>query len=45
MHGHTVFHQPGSKLTLQVGNITYIASQLNVSVVGNFRQIEVFRGG
>lgn len=45
MHGHTIFHRPSQGITVQAGNLNYIAAQLKKSVIGNFRQLEVYKGG
>ncbi len=45
-HGHTVFHQPESGFTLQIGNGAAIASQLvNCDLVFDFRTQDVSMGG
>jgi len=44
-HGHTVFHQPHKKLTLQIGNLNAIQSSAKIPVVGNFRMLDVLKGG
>jgi anhydro-N-acetylmuramic acid kinase len=45
MHGHTIFHQPSKGVTVQVGNLQFIAAKLNIDVIGNFRELDVHRGG
>lgn len=44
-HGHTVFHQPKNKISLQIGNGKKIFEQTNIAVVNNFRQQDVLLGG
>jgi anhydro-N-acetylmuramic acid kinase len=45
LHGHTIFHQPDNGITVQAANLNYIAAKLNLDVVGNFRELDVCRGG
>ena len=40
-HGHTVFHQPKNKLTLQIGNGASIAAYSGFQTVCNFRALDV----
>jgi len=44
-HGHTVFHQPDKKLTLQIGNGAEITSCSGIPVVCDFRKKDVALGG
>lgn len=44
-HGHTVFHQPNKALTLQIGSLQHIYSVTGVTTVGDFRTIDVAKGG
>jgi len=44
-HGHTVFHNPGSSYTLQIGSGAHIASITQVKVINNFRIIDIAKGG
>jgi anhydro-N-acetylmuramic acid kinase len=44
-HGHTVFHQPAKKITFQLGNGDCIAAETGVSVVSDFRTMDVALGG
>lgn len=45
IHGHTIYHQPKSKITVQVGNLSTIAAELGLDVIGNFRELDVMHGG
>lgn len=44
-HGHTVFHQPKNKFTLQIGNGRAIKSKINKTVIYDFRSQDVILGG
>jgi len=44
-HGHTVFHQPEKGITLQIGDLNKIASVSGITTVGNFRSMDVSKGG
>jgi len=44
-HGHTVKHEPENKITVQIGDGTYWAEQLNLPVVYDFRSEDVLLGG
>ncbi len=44
-HGHTVKHEPENKITVQIGDGTYWAKQLNLPVVYDFRTEDVLLGG
>lgn len=44
-HGHTVFHQPDKRLTLQIGSGQEIARITGVSTVCDFRKKDVLFGG
>ena len=44
LHGQTVFHNPG-RATLQLGEPAYLAEQLRVPVISNFRAADIAAGG
>lgn len=44
-HGHTVFHQPGHGLTLQIGHGPAIRAATGIPVVCDFRSLDVALGG
>jgi anhydro-N-acetylmuramic acid kinase len=44
-HGHTVFHQPEVGVTLQVGSLNEIALITGIKTVGDFRTMDVAKGG
>jgi anhydro-N-acetylmuramic acid kinase len=44
-HGHTIFHQPGRKLTSQIGRGSAIAAETRFPVVCDFRSQDVALGG
>lgn len=44
-HGHTLFHQPKSKLTFQLGDGAEIAAKSGLIVVCDFRSTDVALGG
>ncbi|MCX6231748.1 MAG: anhydro-N-acetylmuramic acid kinase [Bacteroidetes bacterium] len=44
-HGHTVFHQPAKKITFQIGNGDCIAAETGISVISDFRTMDVAMGG
>lgn len=44
-HGHTVFHQPEKKITLQIGNGAFIAAETGVSTITDFRSLDIALGG
>jgi len=44
-HGHTVFHQPGLKITAQIGRGSAIAAETGCTVISDFRSLDVALGG
>lgn len=44
-HGHTVFHQPDKRLTVQIGNGSSISSKCKLPVVCDFRAMDVALAG
>ncbi|MES2592961.1 MAG: anhydro-N-acetylmuramic acid kinase [Bacteroidota bacterium] len=44
-HGHTIFHQPEKKLTVQIGAGNAIAAECNLPVISDFRSLDVALGG
>ncbi|MCQ4141331.1 anhydro-N-acetylmuramic acid kinase [Chryseobacterium sp. EO14] len=44
-HGHTVFHQPQKKFTLQIGDGRAIKLETNLTVIYDFRSQDVLMGG
>ncbi|MEJ8590478.1 anhydro-N-acetylmuramic acid kinase [Riemerella anatipestifer] len=44
-HGHTVWHNPKSGFTLQIGNLPTVSKEINVPIVGDFRVQDVRLGG
>lgn len=44
-HGHTVFHQPKNKFTLQIGDGRAIQLKTNKTVIYDFRSQDVILGG
>ncbi len=44
-HGQTLFHRPSIKTSVVVGNGQYLADQLGITVVNDFRSRDVAEGG
>lgn len=44
-HGHTIFHQPEKKLSLQIGHGAFLAATCGYPVVSDFRSLDTAYGG
>ena len=44
-HGHTIYHNPAEKETIQVGDARALAAETNTKVVSKFAKADVFAGG
>jgi anhydro-N-acetylmuramic acid kinase len=44
-HGQTLYHNPGKKLTIQVGDGQLLANLTGIKVINNFRENDVLNGG
>lgn len=44
-HGHTIFHQPSKKYTLQIGNGSYLSALTDAKVISDFRSADIALGG
>ena len=44
-HGHTIFHQPEKKITLQIGCGKKIANITKIKTINNFRNLDVLLNG
>lgn len=44
-HGHTVFHNPDEKYTVQIGHGSSIAGACKVPTISDFRSLDVALGG
>lgn len=44
-HGHTIFHAPEKGITCQIGNGATIAGRTGISVVSDFRSMDMAAGG
>ena len=44
-HGHTIFHQPQNKYTLQVGDGKTIAKVTNTTTINDFRSLDISLNG
>lgn len=45
IHGHTVFHEPQDKVSIQIGNAQLISQITHCPVIDNFRAPDVLKGG
>ncbi|MAR40095.1 MAG: anhydro-N-acetylmuramic acid kinase [Flavobacteriales bacterium] len=44
-HGHTIFHQPENRYTLQIGDGNTISNCTNITTINNFRSLDISLGG
>lgn len=44
-HGHTIFHKPHERMTLQIGSGAAIAAETGVTTIVDFRSLDVALGG
>lgn len=44
-HGHTIFHSPHDKLTLQIGSGAAIAAETGINTICDFRSLDIALGG
>ena len=44
-HGHTVFHQPENRITLQIGSGAEILSTTDITTITDFRSVDIALGG
>ena len=44
-HGHTVFHKPDEKISVQIGDGDLLAKQTQIPVVNRFRNSDIANGG
>ncbi|HLN53267.1 MAG TPA: anhydro-N-acetylmuramic acid kinase [Lentimicrobium sp.] len=44
-HGHTVFHSPSDRMTLQIGSGAAIAAETRITTVSDFRSLNIALGG
>ncbi len=44
-HGHTVFHKPSEDITFQIGCGAYLAARCNLTVISDFRTLDIALGG
>lgn len=44
-HGHTIFHRPNERMTLQIGSGAAIAAETGITTVNDFRSLDIALGG
>lgn len=44
-HGHTLYHQPSNRYTVQLGNGGYLAAKTGIDTISDFRTTDVASGG
>jgi anhydro-N-acetylmuramic acid kinase len=44
-HGHTVFHMPNERLTVQIGDGAFIAAETKIPVISDFRNLDTALSG
>lgn len=44
-HGHTIYHRPEDRLTIQIGDPALLAAQTGIDVIADFRLNDVAQGG
>ncbi len=44
-HGHTIFHLPHEKMTVQIGDGAYISAETDIPCISDFRNLDVALGG
>ncbi len=44
-HGHTVFHRPQDRMTLQIGSGAAIAAETGITTISDFRSLNIALGG
>ncbi|MFA6949140.1 MAG: anhydro-N-acetylmuramic acid kinase [Lentimicrobiaceae bacterium] len=44
-HGHTIFHRPQERMTLQIGSGAAIAAETGIITVNDFRSLDIAYGG
>ena len=44
-HGHTLFHEPGKKISFQLGNGPFIAASSGITTLWDFRSLDIALGG
>ena len=44
-HGQTIFHNPKKRQTIQLGDSKLLSELLNINVISNFRNNDMYNGG